>query len=425
MATYAQAVYPVPNRFINVGKEPSGQPGTVTAGTYTFPLTTFKPVDKVTYLEDTAWRNAMAQLYNLIQGVRIADVSLGGPFFADGMGYPLMDICGDYWQSINAGTLGVATQLSVNSAVGAGTIVVTSATSITTNEIISIGGTASTACEIRKVTNVTGTSPGTLTLNAALYQAHTAAAASGTVVAWSSYSSINHNFSLLNAGLGGGGWTASQPPTYTYEDYTGVTPTSGARNYAYSCFSEVTITSEATALLMWEGKLTAIASQPAVSTPTTALTTVIPQAAWRATVSFAGAGTLNIAEWKLSLMRKLAPKFTNSNQQDPFAIARGYFTAGLSFNVDPASDESEWQYYLQNTQPVCQLVATNGLVGTLGATLTVNANQTGFDTGEIVDSKEVFGYDLTAKLIANTTNTGPSGGFSPVSVTLANQVINY
>ena len=90
MATYALAVYPVPNRFINVGKE--AQPGSIAAGTYTFPLTTFKPVDKYTRLEDNAWRNAMAQLYNLIDGVRISDVSLGGPFFADGIGYPLMDI---------------------------------------------------------------------------------------------------------------------------------------------------------------------------------------------------------------------------------------------------------------------------------------------------------------------------------------------
>jgi hypothetical protein len=424
MATYATAIYPVPNRFINVGKEPPGQPGTITAGTYTFPLTTFKPVDKYTYLEDTAWRNAMAQLYNLIQGVRISDVSLGGPFFADGVGYPLLDIMGDYWQSINGGVAGGTSSLSIAGTVGATVVVVSNATGFSSGKLVSIGGTGTTAEEVRQITNVTGTSPGTLTLNSALYQAH-GTGGPGTVFFWSSYTSINHSFSLLNSGLGAGGWTASQPPTYTYEDFSGVPLTYGARNYAYSCFSEVTITSEATALLMWEGKMTALASQIATVTPTTSLTTVAPQAAWRSTVNFAGGGSLNISEWKATLQRKIAPKFTNSGQQDPFAIARGYFTAMLGFNADPASDESEFLYYLNNTQPTCQLVATNGLAGTAAASITINAQQVGFDTGELNDAKDVFGFDLSSKLVANTTNIGPSGGFSPVSITLANQVINY
>jgi hypothetical protein len=424
MATYAAAVYPVPNRYIDLGKEVT--PGTIAAATYTYPMTQFKPVDKYTMLEDTGWRNAMAQLYNLIQGVRIADVSMGGPFFADGMGYSLANILGDYWQpGVNNGTIGVSTQMSVSSVIGAGTIVVTSATSISAGELISIGGTTTTACEIRKVTNVTGTSPGTLTLSSALYQAHSSSATSGTVVAWSGYNSINHAFSLLNNGLGAGGWTASQPPTYTYYDFSGVPATSGAREYAYGCFSEVSITSEATALVNWEGKMTALASQIAGSTPSVTLSTVAPQAAWRSTVNLAGSGTLNIGEWKLSLMRKIGPLFTNSNQQDPFAIVRGYFTAGLSFKAVPVQDELEFLYYLNNTQPTVQLVATNGLSGSSSASLTVNAQVAGFDTGEINDSKEAFGYDFNAKLVANTTNTGPSGGFSPVSITLANQVTAY
>jgi hypothetical protein len=422
MATYAPAVYPVPDRFIDLGKETI--PGTVAAATYTYPLTQFKPVDKYTYLEDTAWRNAMAQLYNLIQGVRVADVSLGGPFFADGMGYTLANICGDYYQSVNSGTTSATTSLSVAGTIGATTVVVSAATGITTNTVVSIGTVGGTAEEVRKVTNVTGTTPGTLTLNSALYQAHGTGAA-GTVLAYSSYTSINHIFALQNIGLGAGGWTASQPPTYTYYDYTGVPASTGARQYAYSCFSEVSITSDATALVNWEGKMTSLASQIAASTPAVTLSTVAPQAAWRSTVSLAGSGTLNIAEWKLSLMRKIAPLFTNSNQQDPFAIVRGYFTAGLSLNVLPAADELELLYYINNTQPAVQLVATNGLSGTLAASITINGAVTGFDTGAITDGKEVFGYDLTAKMVANATNVGPSGGFSPISITLANQIVNY
>ena len=134
---------------------------------------------------------------------------------------------------------------------------------------------------------------------------------------YTSYTAIQHNFSLLNAGLGGGGWTASQPPTYTYEDYTGVPATYGARNYGYACFSEVSITSEATALVNWEGKMTALASQIATSTPTTSLTTVAPQAAWRSTVSLAGAGTLNISEWKRHSSAKSPRSSTTTGSKIP------------------------------------------------------------------------------------------------------------
>ena len=418
MASYANAVYPVPNRFINVGKEPQGQPGTVTTGTYTLPLTQFKPVDKITYLEDNAWRNAMAELYNLIAGVRIADVSLGGPMFADGIGYPLMNICGDYYQSIT-GTPGSVTSMSGSVSTYASQIVVGSATGFTVGRIISVGALGTTAEEVRQVTNVSG---GTLTLNAALYQGH---ASGSTVIAYTAVTNITHNFTLLNQGTGGGGWTASQPPTYTYEDFTGVPLTTGARNYAYSCYSEVAITGEATGLVMWDGKITAIASTIAATTPTTSLTSVIPQASWLSTVALAGAGTLNNAEWKLTLSRKLSPKFTNSGQQDPFAIARGGFGAALSFNFDPASDETEFFYYLNNTQPQAQITASNGLAGSNAASLVIKAQVAAFDTGELNDSKDVFGFDTTVKAVANTTNTGPSGGFSPVLISLTNGVINY
>jgi hypothetical protein len=265
-------------------------------------------------------------------------------------------------------------------------------------------------------------SGGTLTLNSALYQGH---ATAGTVFAYSSVTSIGHNFSLLNTGVGAGGSTASQPPTYTYIDFTGVPAVTGARNYTYGTFSEVTITGEATGLVMFDAKMTALASQIAASTPTTSLTSVAPQPSWVSTMSLAGAGTSNNAEWKLTLTRKLSPKFTNQGTQDPFSIARGYFDAALMFNFDPASDESELLDYINNTQPVAQIIAGNGLSGTNAASLTINGQVTGFTEGEINDSKDVFGYDLQSKMVANTTNAGPSGGFSPVSITLVNGVTNY
>ena len=235
---------------------------------------------------------------------------------------------------------------------------------------------------------------GTLTLNAPLYQAHGSA---GTVFAYSAVTTFGHNFSLLNAGLGAGGWTASQPPTYTYVDFTGVPASSGARSYSYACFSELTITSEATGLVMWDGKMTALASAITAVTPTTSLTAVAPQAAWLSTMNLAGSGTNNAAEWKLTITRKVAPMFTNSGQEDPYAIVRGALGAGLGYNFDPVSDETEFLDYLNYTQPTASLVASNGLSGTNAASLVIKAQVAAFDTGELDDSKDVFGFAETVK----------------------------
>jgi Phage tail tube protein len=412
----ASAVYPVTRRFIGVAKEAT--PGTVVAPTFTFPMTKFTPKDNITYLKDSAWRNAMAALYNLIQGVEIGDLDMEGPFFGDGIGYPLVNILGDYWQSVN-GTAATATTLASNYTAGGTTISVTSAANISNGTTFAVGALGTTAEEVRTATNVVST---TVTLNAPMYQNHS------STVAVTPYSAVNtyvHNFSLLNNGLGAGGWTVAQPQTQTWTDYTGVTASVGARNYAYTCFSELSMTGTATALLMWDGKATAFASAIAGSTPTATISAVKPQAAWESTLSIGGSAVSDITEWKCTIKRKLDPKFTNSGQQTPFAIPRGELDVALSLMYDPAVDESGFLEYLNNTQPTIAITAGNGGSGAGLVQVVLNVQVGAYDTGELDDSKTTFGYNTTQQAVANTTNAGPSGGYSPISVALTNGVVNY
>ena len=418
MANYAQQLYPTPDRFVGVGKETAG-PGSVASETATIPLTSFKPDDKITYLPDAAWRNAMGDLYNLVSGVEIADISLAGPFFADTFGYVLADMCGDYYQSVNGGVTGTTTTLSGSVASGATTIVLASGTGVSVNDLISVGGTGTTAEEVRQVTAIAG---GTATLNMQLYQGH---ASGGTVTVYSSYDTVTHNFAQLNTGTGMGGFTEAQPPTYTFTDYTGVPASSGARQYAYSVFSEVALTSNATALLEWDGKMTSVASEIAATKPTTSISDVAPQAAWNTTVTIAGSGTYNTEEWKLTLQRKITPKFTNQGTYSPFALPRGALSAMLNFTFDPASDELEYLYFRNNTQPTIVLECTNGQTGTAATSVTITAEKCAFDTAVIEDTKDTFGWTATAKLVENTTNTGPSGGYGPCVISLVNTTISY
>jgi hypothetical protein len=415
-STFAANLYPVPRRFINLGKE--GTAGTLAAATYTFPMTTFKPVDKYTRLKDSAWRNAMGDVYNLIDGVRVADISMGGPVFGDGIGYPLLSIFGDYYQSVT-GTSTTATTLAAPYTAGAATLSVTSASQLSTGSTFAVGALNSTAEEVRTVTTLSGT---TVTPNIPLYQSHLSGAA---VTPYSAVTTYNHFFALLNSGSGAGGFSQAQPATYTYQDVTGVTATSGARNYLYSCPSELTIDSTATELLMWEAKMTALASGTAASAPTTSLSSVAPQAAWRSTVTLNSSQDYEEASWKVMFNRKVEPKFVNANQQDPFAIARGYFGVTFSLDIDPAINEADFLLYLQNTQPTLSLVASNGLAGSSAVTVTITANQLGFDAGAIEDSKDVFGYALSGLMVDNVTNVGPSGGFGPCIVEVQNQVVSY
>jgi hypothetical protein len=416
MPVTASAVYPVTRRFIGLAKEVT--PGTVVAPTFTFPMTKFVPKDNITYLKDAAWRNAMAALYNLIQGVEIGDLDMEGPFFGDGIGYPLVNILGDYWQAVN-GTPATATTLASPYTAGGTTISVTSAANISIGTTFAVGVLGTTAEEVRTATNVVST---TVTLNAPMYQSH---AASAAVTPYSAVTTYVHNFSLLNSGLGAGGWSAAQPVTQTWTDYTGVTASSGARNYAYTCFSELSLTGTATALLMWDGKATAFASSIAGSTPTAAVSTVKPQASWISTLSIASATVSDIAEWKLTIKRKLDPKFTNSGQQAPFAIPRGELDVALALMYDPAIDETGFLQYLNNTQPTIAITAGNGGTGAGLVQVVINLQVAAYDTGALEDGKTTFGYNTTINAVANTVNAGPSGGYSPCSIALTNTVVNY
>lgn len=423
MTQIAPSVYPVARRFIGLAKEAS--PGVAqNAPTYTFPMTTFTPVDKYTYLADSAWRNAMAGVYNEIEGVRIADISLGGPFFADGIGYLLLATCGDYYQSVN-GTAGSATTIFSGMPYVAGAGTINSTASVSANTTISVGGTAiTTAQEVRTVTNVTGSAPYVLTLSSPMYQNHAAGVA---ITPYNSVVTYVHNFALLNSGTGAGGTGQAQPATYTAFDYTGVTAGTGARAYSFLCPSELTLDFTPTGLLMFDCKATAFASAISGTTPTASLSSVIPQAAWQTTVGI-GAGTANTydnAMAKLTMTRKLEPMYTNSGQQDPYAIVRGTFTSNAAMDFDPVSNETQLLYYLNNSQPQLYISSTNGLTGTSFASIVINAQQAAFVTGALTDSKEAFGYGMTAELVSNVTNTGPSGGFGPFVATLTNSVVAY
>ena len=91
---------------------------------------------------------------------------------------------------------------------------------------------------------------------------------------------------------------------------------------------------------------------------------------------------------------------------------------------DPALDESQFLYYLNNVQPTMSISTANPSVVKF-ASLTINAQLAAFDTAALDDKKSVFGYNEQALSLANTTNAGFSGRYSPLSITIQNSQPSY
>ena len=47
------------------------------------------------------------------------------------------------------------------------------------------------------------------------------------------------------------------------------------------------------------------------------------------------------------------------------------------------------------------------------------------EMAEINRGDQAVGYDISGEAIANTTNVGASGGFSPIKYTITNAVASY
>ena len=80
--------------YVGIAKEVT--PGTPVNATDFIPLAkdSLKPADIIAPLYDTGLRGSMAQNYNYIQGRRYTEIDLGGPVFADTIGYWLGGIMG-------------------------------------------------------------------------------------------------------------------------------------------------------------------------------------------------------------------------------------------------------------------------------------------------------------------------------------------
>ncbi len=403
--------YTSAKQFVGVAKETTQ--GTAVVPTVTIPVDKFEPEDKFKWLDDKALRGSLVETYNRIQGPANIDFDMSGPLFFDAAGYLLNNLFGD---DVESGTYtgSGTTTLSSSSIVGATSISTVASISATT--VIQID--TANLSEVRTVTSVSGAGPYTLNFTPGLVYAHNSAVTVQPIT-----TPYSHKFSVLNSGNG-------QPGSLTITDFQGPTAVTGARAYAGCCLSELTIKGNAeSTLIEYDAKGSGWGpSAAAVSTPTSSPSTVQPFAAWRFQLGLAGpatGGTLvkTVGNFEVAMKRSLQLIWTGQNSQSPYFIQRGKVTVTGKLDFVAVADETPLTYLLSNTQPQFQLLATNSLSGANLLSLQFDSQQAAWSTSKIDRSKDAVGYQVEFEAIANTTNAGGSGGFSPLAVTIQNAVV--
>jgi hypothetical protein len=424
-------ISPVQEQELYVAKETPGSAGTVPA-TVGFPVafTSWKPSDKPMWLEDESYQGSMGDFYGNSQGPLIAGADVGGHVFGDhGLGEALYNLLGDYTTTGTA-----ASPASTTSApAAAGDLALTVASggaSFTAGMFIWIEDAGTPAAnEVVKVGAGSTSTNVALDATTPLRFAHlTATPFTNTTAPYT------HVFSVLNGGIGAANGPA-QGPTHCFTHRDGLAA-NGANQYAYSCFSDITLTGNAEKLFDWSGKIVCASRATALSAVGFANTSAVqPYPSWRTAVGWGGpasGGTeiSTIAEHTITIGRALKAMNTEQGSQQPFVIARGKQSNSGKMTISPAVDDSARIAMLANTQPQLQFVSSNGLSGASLVSVQVDIIQAALTTADI-EGDVLFGFSVPFKIphvstsSGGITTTGASGGKGAVKVTLINAVPTY
>lgn len=371
----------------------------------------------VNWLGDENLRGSNVKTYSLVQANRWAEVTIpASPAYGDTLGHVLFSMLGDYT------TIGTAASpnstLSGGVAAGATTLTVASGAGFAANQWIQVDVTS-----LAEVVQVQSVATNTITLKAAtpLRFSHLTGVAVTNTTA-----NYTHTFSAINPNSSTGN-TSSQPPTYTFL-HRNLVATSANHNsdqYSYSRFTDLKLTATKDGWFTWDGKFSSYLRNYPSTDYTPSFTTVPAFPTWQAAISLAAGQVYNVSECSFTINRELDIVTAADGVQDPYVIAAGPLTAMFGIDYDAVSDETALNYMLNNTQPTLSFVLTNGLSSPSTVSITINAQLTGHKEAPLSAMKTLWGYKTTGELVANTTNAGNSGGYSPMQAVLVNAIPSY
>jgi hypothetical protein len=374
---------------------------------------------KVTWLEDMNLRGSNVKTYDLEEGPEWAEITVPeSPMYGDTIGHMLFSALGDYYATGTASTPTWTTSGALSA--GATSIAVTSGSTATAATYIQVD---STSGDSEIVTVGSGSTATNIVLNAAtpLRFNHLTGITVTTVVA-----PFTHVFSLLNPNSSTGN-TSAQPPTYTWlhRNLIAGSGNNYADQYSYTRVTDLSLTAKKDGWVSWDGKAVAYLRTYPSSNITPSFTTVKANPSWKSVISLASTTNYTVSEIKVMLSREMDIVTTADGSQAPYVIAAGPVTATFNMDFDAQSDESQLTNMLNNTQPTLSYTISNGLSGASTVSLAIAAQLAGYKQAPLKPVKSLWGYSVSGDLIANVTNSGNSGGYSPVQITLVNAVSSY
>lgn len=413
--TIPSTIYPVFESALLVGRElVIDTPPASFTGVPCGPLQTNQHVN---WLQDDNLRGSNVKTYDLQQSNEWAEVTIPeSPLYGDTIGHMLFSMMGDY--TVTGTAASPNSTLSGGVSAGATSFTVASGTGFVANQWIQVDIGA-----LAEVVQVLSVASNTITLTTAtpLRFSHlTGVAVTNTAAVYT------HVFSNLNPNSSTGN-TSAQPPTYTWL-HRNLVATAANHNidqYSYVRMTDLKLTAKKDGFVVWDGKATSYLRNFPAADVTPSFTSVSAQPSWKSAITVAGSQVYNVAEISVQLQRELDIVTTADGSQNPYVIAGGPLTATFNIDWDAISDESALTYMLSNTKPTLQYVISNGLTSPNTVSMTIAAQLTGFKDSPLTAMKSLWGFKSSGELIANTTNAGNSGGYSPCQITLVNAIPSY
>ncbi|MFI0894893.1 phage tail tube protein [Streptomyces sp. NPDC020983] len=230
----------------------------------------------------------------------------------------------------------------------------------------------------------------------------------GDVTTTGASAPYTHVMSLLNSGTG-------QPPSYTLSDFY----TIATRQFAGLRFSEVGIKFSGDGLLTYSAKALSLASATTTA-PTPSYTSVPPLAGWALAVTIGGTAVTFVTDGEVTLKRDVTIVNTSDGTQAPYALWAGPLEVSGKLTL-VMEDDTQYLNYLNNSRPSLDINLQQG-AGATGVQVKLHMSKASYSAAEIGRGKDYIELGVDFDALANTTDAGTSGGYSPIKATLQNAV---
>jgi len=234
----------------------------------------------------------------------------------------------------------------------------------------------------------------------------------GSVATVGASAPYTHTISLKNSAALA---ADTQPTSFTLYDFY----TAGARQYTGCQVHDFSLSFNADGMIEYDAKATGWASATTTAA-TPSFSAVLPTPVWQGTVTIGGTAVSTAVEGKIDVKRAASAIYGIANTQNPYQIFVGALevTGSFKFVMD---DDTELTRFLTNTQPSITLDWSNG-AGATATQFAMTLTKGAYHAAVIDRSKDYVEIDVEITGIANTTDAGSSGGYSPIKFTSKNAV---